>query len=248
MPSAGFEPAIPASKRPQTHALGRIATEIGLLYFTKCCLESITFLSVHSCGLPFTLPPCVSESGSKLYTNSGSCVLHSCVINDTALRAQCPRHDISCGNYSTASHHWRKLETDGAGLYFICKTDYGCLPTRRHFDASCSDIENFIPLHSGWEVKYEWAESVAANCLLCLYKRNAKPGLRSRASSIKDSPSSNFVEFGTNTMLSEDKASYHILTPCYQQYEHGGHNAYSRRSYELRYVNKHITWSSSSNL
>jgi hypothetical protein len=29
MPVAGFEPAIPASKRPQTHALDRAATGIG---------------------------------------------------------------------------------------------------------------------------------------------------------------------------------------------------------------------------
>ena len=29
MPPAGFEPAIPASKRPHTHALGRAATGIG---------------------------------------------------------------------------------------------------------------------------------------------------------------------------------------------------------------------------
>ena len=39
MPPAGFEPAIPASERPQTHALDRVATGIGsrlqlLLLFT----------------------------------------------------------------------------------------------------------------------------------------------------------------------------------------------------------------------
>jgi hypothetical protein len=32
MPSAGFEPAILATKRPQTYALDRAATEIGLLH------------------------------------------------------------------------------------------------------------------------------------------------------------------------------------------------------------------------
>jgi len=32
MPPAGFEPAIPASKRPQTHALDRAATGIGTYY------------------------------------------------------------------------------------------------------------------------------------------------------------------------------------------------------------------------
>jgi hypothetical protein len=31
MPSPGFEPAIPATKLPQTYVLGRAATEIGPL-------------------------------------------------------------------------------------------------------------------------------------------------------------------------------------------------------------------------
>jgi hypothetical protein len=31
MPLAGFEPAIPANKRPQTYALDRAATEIGMI-------------------------------------------------------------------------------------------------------------------------------------------------------------------------------------------------------------------------
>jgi hypothetical protein len=31
MPPAGFETAFPASERPQTHALDRTATEIGML-------------------------------------------------------------------------------------------------------------------------------------------------------------------------------------------------------------------------
>ena len=30
MPPAGFEPAVPASERPQTHALDRAATGIGV--------------------------------------------------------------------------------------------------------------------------------------------------------------------------------------------------------------------------
>jgi hypothetical protein len=29
MPPAGFEPTVPASERPQTHALDRVATAIG---------------------------------------------------------------------------------------------------------------------------------------------------------------------------------------------------------------------------
>jgi hypothetical protein len=31
MPPAGFEPTIPASERPQTHALDRVATGVGSL-------------------------------------------------------------------------------------------------------------------------------------------------------------------------------------------------------------------------
>jgi len=35
VPSAGFEPAIPARERPQTHALGRAATGFGSLISTS---------------------------------------------------------------------------------------------------------------------------------------------------------------------------------------------------------------------
>jgi hypothetical protein len=35
MPSAGFEPETPATKRPQTYALDRAATEVGCLSL-KC--------------------------------------------------------------------------------------------------------------------------------------------------------------------------------------------------------------------
>jgi hypothetical protein len=33
MPSAGFEPATAATKRPQTYALDRAATEVGYYYY-----------------------------------------------------------------------------------------------------------------------------------------------------------------------------------------------------------------------
>jgi hypothetical protein len=33
MPSVGFEPAIPASERPKTHALDRAATGIGIILY-----------------------------------------------------------------------------------------------------------------------------------------------------------------------------------------------------------------------
>jgi hypothetical protein len=35
MPSAGFELATPATKRPQTYALVRAATEVGYLYIIR---------------------------------------------------------------------------------------------------------------------------------------------------------------------------------------------------------------------
>jgi hypothetical protein len=38
MPSVGFEPAIPASERPQTHALDRATTEMGTWNIALCCL------------------------------------------------------------------------------------------------------------------------------------------------------------------------------------------------------------------
>jgi hypothetical protein len=34
MPSAGFEPAIPATKLPQTYSLDGVATDIGSLMYT----------------------------------------------------------------------------------------------------------------------------------------------------------------------------------------------------------------------
>jgi hypothetical protein len=36
MPPAEFEPAIPASERPQTHSLDRTATVIGILQYATC--------------------------------------------------------------------------------------------------------------------------------------------------------------------------------------------------------------------
>jgi len=43
MPATGIEPAIPASERPQTHALGPPATGVGspgvnVAYVELCCL------------------------------------------------------------------------------------------------------------------------------------------------------------------------------------------------------------------
>jgi hypothetical protein len=56
MPSAGFEPAIPATKRPQTYALDSAATGIG--GYVASCLNylssyklSILLCEVRACGL-----------------------------------------------------------------------------------------------------------------------------------------------------------------------------------------------------
>jgi hypothetical protein len=46
MPPAGFEPAIPASERPQTHDLDRAATEIGLCFVSTD--EYITYINRSS--------------------------------------------------------------------------------------------------------------------------------------------------------------------------------------------------------
>jgi hypothetical protein len=50
MPSAGFEPAIPAIKRPQTYALDRAATGIG-----QCMAYLMTIITM--------------ENSSKMYQN-----------------------------------------------------------------------------------------------------------------------------------------------------------------------------------
>ena len=50
MPPAGFQPAIPASERLQTHALDRSATGIGTFeysYLTKLCVQ-LLFLPLES--------------------------------------------------------------------------------------------------------------------------------------------------------------------------------------------------------
>jgi hypothetical protein len=58
MSSAGFEPAIPANKLPQTYALGRAATGIGLFLFRGiwkkvgyiCLFRNIIFIFVKGRG------------------------------------------------------------------------------------------------------------------------------------------------------------------------------------------------------
>jgi hypothetical protein len=54
MPSAGFEPAIPASKRPQNYALDRAATGIGenqlysLLILISAIKSGVAIITWHS--------------------------------------------------------------------------------------------------------------------------------------------------------------------------------------------------------
>ena len=64
MTLAGFEPAIPASERPQTHALDRAATGIGIFQFSiqkykdegvqnynfACCFVCVWNLVLHAEG------------------------------------------------------------------------------------------------------------------------------------------------------------------------------------------------------
>jgi len=49
MPLVGFEPAIPASEQPQTHALDHVATGIGYIkiYRTVILLAVLCVLKIH---------------------------------------------------------------------------------------------------------------------------------------------------------------------------------------------------------
>jgi hypothetical protein len=46
MPHAGFEPAIPASEQPQTHALGRVLNGVGVINFSRQNLFELKLKSV----------------------------------------------------------------------------------------------------------------------------------------------------------------------------------------------------------
>ena len=48
MPPVGFEPAIPASERPQTYALDRAATGTGIMLHTRLPTQNIRFPSLPS--------------------------------------------------------------------------------------------------------------------------------------------------------------------------------------------------------
>ena len=56
MPPAGFEPTIPASERPQTHALDRAATGIGQLELFPVFLFSAQYVTINTEGRLTLLP------------------------------------------------------------------------------------------------------------------------------------------------------------------------------------------------
>jgi hypothetical protein len=52
MPPVGFEPTIPASARPQTYALDRAATGIGITFLNNHKLKNCAFYQIITrCGL-----------------------------------------------------------------------------------------------------------------------------------------------------------------------------------------------------
>jgi hypothetical protein len=57
MPSAGFEPAIPVTKRPQTYALDRVGTGIDCVFkLLLLLLLLLLFTGAYSPGRTFGLP------------------------------------------------------------------------------------------------------------------------------------------------------------------------------------------------
>jgi hypothetical protein len=47
MPSAGFEPATPATKRPQTYALHRSATEVGVNLDLRTVMNTVAEVACY---------------------------------------------------------------------------------------------------------------------------------------------------------------------------------------------------------
>ena len=158
---AWFKPVIPASERPQTHSLRRAAARNGLLY--KILSRVIKFLSVHLCEfsslcLPLSLSRAV-YCGETLITTVLVCCIP--VTNDTAMGTQCPRHELDPLVIEENLRQW-----GGAPLSFV-KQLVPAFP-RDGLLAPPAATENLMPLHSGWEVNYEWAKVVSANGLLSL--------------------------------------------------------------------------------
>jgi hypothetical protein len=81
MPPEVFEPAIPASERPQIHALDRAATGISP---TDTILSFIGYLKC-SVFLPPTLTHCQSPSGTLAHSPSQSCLLPSMSLKASSM-------------------------------------------------------------------------------------------------------------------------------------------------------------------
>jgi hypothetical protein len=106
---SGFEPAIPARKRPETRALDRAATSNQMLDHTlNECLEVKTINVLLSPSLPIQLPGQAHTSPTQQYGNklsrkencvSGACKSCSYGVGYTYSTPQC----LSCGQ-STFSH------------------------------------------------------------------------------------------------------------------------------------------------
>ena len=78
MHPAGFEPAIPAIERLQTHVLDRLAPGIGFLIFFTSILQHSQMNSHSTCLgdiFSFHPPPQYSVSGLRIYTLNLSFVI-----------------------------------------------------------------------------------------------------------------------------------------------------------------------------
>jgi hypothetical protein len=92
MPSTGFEPAIPASERPQTYALERAATKTGSDWASSFCNQLYSFVQVNvymelyfSGLVSFSTWLCISFY-TLLLTLSGCFTYYSLFINEILIR------------------------------------------------------------------------------------------------------------------------------------------------------------------
>jgi hypothetical protein len=75
MPTAGFEPAIPASERPQTQAIDRAATGIGDLYqspYISLLLITATLIHMTICLYRLAAQPLCVYRGMQVRRNAGA--------------------------------------------------------------------------------------------------------------------------------------------------------------------------------
>jgi hypothetical protein len=81
MPSAGFEPAMPVSERPQTHALDRAATGNGE------CITVPRYVSSNSVINFILSSPCIFFTTHKLHTNEMHNIFTFCSLTPTYVSA-----------------------------------------------------------------------------------------------------------------------------------------------------------------